>query len=93
MESTKTINENIYMNEEDFNTIKEIMDKYPNLYIEDFVKFGMRTNQIAVPQFYTVEHAEYQGYSEETFEQMCEDVNFNTNIAEVVDGMVQELEK
>ena len=87
------INENIYMNEEDFNAIKAIMDKYPNLYIEDFVKYGMRTNQIAIPQFYTVEHANYYGYTEETFEQMCEDVNFNTAIANTIDDMVQEIEK
>ncbi len=88
-----TINENIYMNEEDFNAIKAIMDKNPNLYIEDFVKFGMRTNSIAIPQFYTVEHAKYQGYSEETFDQMCEDVNFNSDIAMSIDDMVQSIEK
>jgi hypothetical protein len=93
MKNQETINENMHMNEEDFNAIKAIMDKNPNLYIEDIVKFGMRTNQIAVPQFYTVEHAKYQGYSEETFEQMCEDVNFNSAIAEVVDEMVKEIEK
>jgi len=93
MENQMTINENIYMNEEDFNAIKAIMDKNPNLWIEDFVLFGMRTNQIAVPQFYTVEHAKHYGYSEETFDQMCEDVNFNFGIARAIDEMVQEIEK
>ena len=93
MQTQNTINENIYMNEEDFNAIKAIMDKNPNLYMEDFVKYAMKTNQIAIPQFYTEEHAKYQGYSEETFQQMCEDVNFNSAIAEVVDEMVKEIVK
>ena len=51
----------------------------------------MKTNQIAIPQLYTEGMEGHYGY--EDFDTMCEDVNFNTAIAEVVDEMVMDIEK